>query len=511
MNEHLKDTKKVLDGILDSCKTVEEYTAAFDKYLRQLSQLVSCDDAGNVIVTEQLDRAIMIYNTILCHLDVLDNDTVTIKGCHRQALNDFCRSLRTIQTEKVPLVDLTKSIIVPGKKTSNRIQIGGIRKITPYSTRVGIINPYFFDSETVRCAVVGACANCAPASQIAIDAGTLVNLGRRFAGFKFRQMEPGLEEVDFIEMVDTLIDTCFRVYGTTTTQTLMTNIAKNLLLAKPNSKVEIFEHLNKHGIDTDADELIDCLDIFANTTNCDGMKYGLSLFYPWAVGLSVAWVHEINELADTKNFRIGFVDMGALTSDSYEVGKHVLVPSGTCSFLVAENYNEAARIQESGGTFAVSYVWQGAHIDGQGQRSAATFTLDEVIDGKYFDEGGYYTMKAVIKTLNITPKIAEYYNVSSSAKILDASLVNDDSVFVVNIRKEQAKNQLSVWGETLSQQEAEEILPYLDFLPGQEQDDTQDTILCKMSSDPISSVASAVASTNKPCVIVKLKEKWTGY
>jgi hypothetical protein len=57
----------------------------------------------------------------------------------------------------------------------------------------------------------------------------------------------------------------------------------------------------------------------------------------------------------------------------------------------------------------------------------------------------------------------------------------------------------------------ESILPFLDFLPGQEQDKQQDFILCRVSAESNNAVTNAILSkTNKKCLLIKTKDVWCG-
>jgi hypothetical protein len=453
--------------------------------------------------------AMNIFNTLLCHLDncVNSKDDIAFKTAHLKVARDVCRDARANASYE-DFVAASQQIVSDFQSCARTM--GGIQRVIPCGTGYGIVTSQLSPADAVS-AAIAACVYSAPQDNKVIDAGALVDLGRKFTT-KLNKDLPGLEEADFFRIVDTLIDRCFDVYGAEQTQSLINRIVDDFIKAL--TPTEVTQH-NEYVTEVFPNAPTDVLKI----TNIVGQrfKHGLSLCYRQARQLSLSWIKVLHyyHFAAGFSFKIGLVDVSCLLNDGYYLGKHSLVSHVSSSYIIMGDYDATGAAQKASGEFAIPYLWEKKHVKSgvtdirvitSGVTDIRVITIDNILCDPLFEDTGHYTLKPISQRISGAPQRVPYYYINAITSTNQAC-EKDGDLFVVCL-KSGSNTQAAVWGQPLSSAEAEKVLPYLDFLPGQEQDTKQDTILCKTVTNPVGSIANALLATQTPYLIVRLQEQW---
>lgn len=442
------------------------------------------------------DIAMAIYNSLLCHIDLF-SDRVDFKNTHKSIASKACAKARKAQGQSSKLVDIVKQHITI---RSDMSRVYGVNKIVPYADNCGVITPYF-DVNEIPEAVIFGCTHLAIGNQTSLDAGILLNLGLRFAGARFEPTLPGASQEEFNNVIDVLIEACNNVYGFQSTRELLVDIVKATLEDCTQNEINLTV---KYSIPDLAGASVEEL---INRVLSDDGGYNLGLLYPIAGKLVQAWIRVINNSCNetVKAFRIGLVSLEQLFSSKDGQNKHTVISSLTKSFLAAENTVAQAKVEGSAGKFAVPYLWD-CSFKGKGGASNFTFTLDNVIEDSPFCVPGDYKIEFSTKRQTSFPEVSSYYQCDKDTNNKLPNWANINDVFAVVFQTD--KPSISTWGDILTKSDASTILPYLDFLPGQEQDSETNIILCKINDSPIGAVKNALESKQAAHVFIKLKSSW---
>lgn len=494
--------KTVLQWTQETVAYINKHRDASD-YENELRQ------AFNDLVTHSSELAMLagmsakavamnIFNTILCHLDTCNNskEALALKTAHLKVMRSVCKDARANASYE-DFVTTSQQIVSDFNSCARTI--GGVQRVIPCGTGYGIVTSELSTADAIG-AAIAACVYAVPQDKRVIDAGALVDLGKRFTT-KLNKDLPGLEEADFFRIVDTLIDRCFDVYGAEQTQSLINRIVDHFIQAL--SPVEVTQH----------DEYVK--EVFPNAptdvlkiTNIVGQrfKHGLALCYRQARQLSLSWIKVLHYYPDfATGFKIGLVDVSCLLNDGYYLGKHSLVSHVSSSYIIMGDYDATGAAQKASGEFAIPYLWEKKHTK-SGATDIRVITIDNILCDPLFEDTGHYTLKPISQRISGAPQRVPYYYINAITST-NQVCEKDGDLFVVCL-KSGTNTHAAVWGQPLSSAEAEKVLPYLDFLPGQEQDTKQDTILCKTVTNPVGSIANALLATQTPYLIVRLQEQW---
>jgi len=479
----LGENQSLIKELYSKGASAPEAEEVFAKYLQELAQS-----------TPTQDDAIMLYNTLLCHLDTVPAGyALALKGAFRRVLLAFCKEGRMAlqQDLKTKLRDA-----IATRWSSDACTIKGISCLVPHTLYCGVIRPYF-EPHQVHHALISALTNSVPATQASVDAGVLVNWGLMFENPDVLDItKPGLSEADFIQIVNDLIDICEEYYGIENTQSLINTIVGGLVVQVKSENHPLISYIRARVRNFPIAELPKIL----SATHMQGaFKHGLSLLFPMANKLVPAWIYAVNDLCKTKPYglRIGFVDVTT-------VGAQAITPSKSFAVMTNESFQHSSAVRNAAGRFGVPYMWHAVCATAS-QSHSFNFTLEDIVAGRHFDTEGVYTIEPVAQKTGKIPQQSVYYNLTGDSS---GANVTEKQMFAVLIQPTVPVAISPVWGTPLSKEEAETVLPYLDFVPGQEQVTLQDHILCYTQKQPLRAVANAIAALQKPCIIVKLADKW---
>lgn len=487
------------------------------------------------------DDAIMAFNAVLVGLDDAKDKLShnNIIGRHSQILRSFCaKQRRDAQAGLTEVDSLAEEHITSANKDA--LKIAGIRKTIRITKNTGILTPYLKDKEPEYATMAG-CSWAAISTWQVIDAGFFCSYGNKFdmqktltiIDIQTADNEAGLSFSEFKLMCKILIERCIAEYGEEATVELIRRIATATIEKLPAKsgeqgieKIKVFASQRlKTNINVSYNDVMKllpyvliCPDNFLGGCKCPSgslIQYGLELLYPVAPLLSQEWVSAINKQV-SGDFRIGLVDNHALYHALYDCSHNIqtrLLPSASCSYLIGCDHSISEKIAQSSNSsfLASAYTWE---CSDTGSRNKIYFDLDELLNkNKIFPDKGSFVLKPQAIVPNNKPKIAPYYLMSentdtSSLGSLDAKNI----IAIIDVdawTSDLKKKELPVWGAALSSAEAQQILPYLDFIPGQEQDARQDIILCKVSPTHTNTVASALfAQKHKKFAFVKTQDTW---
>lgn len=481
------------------------------------------------------DDAILAYNVALSSLEgVSSKDHYNnIIARHSRVLRNYCNKQRdTSLLTPSEITRLTHEHLV-SKQPLDAIKIAGVRKTIRISANVGILTPTLSGKEPEYAAAAG-CSWSAISSWQVIDAGFMCTYGRKFDTQKTLSIidmqaahKPGgITPAEFQSICKNMVDCCIQRYGLTTTQNLVTKAVSTTLdkiTAKAGEQgfLKIKEFAKEFNLNIPANNDLSKLlpFILISPNNVFGpvcpqganIEYGLTLLYPVAPLFSREWITAVNDIVSGE-FRIGFVDNHALHYAQYDCSHGIqtrLFPYASCSFLIGSDQGLSETIAASSKSkiLPIAYQWDAVDTN---SRLKLGFSLDDLMLQKVFPVTGTFVLKPRAVSLNNQPRLAHYGEATSDIKAVgfpDGVNVND--IIVVINHDSSGQDKAPVWGIPL--ENIESILPFLDFLPGQEQDKQQDFILCRVSAESNNAVTNAILSkTNKKCLLIKTKDVWCG-
>jgi len=521
--------------IVDTVSIMQTATSyAENANFKKVEELFNTFIAELLLQHQDPDHVIMIYNAALAALDSTKDKTThdNIIARHARVLRNFCATHRNeVHMQPDEINDLAKTHLTSTPNFAS-VKLAGIRKTIRTTQNLGIISPYLVDQEPER-AIVAGCAWAAISPRQVIDAGFICLYGNKFDVQRTMSIididtynDPsGLTLDEFQIFIRILIEKCIEQYETATASQLIRYIAINTInkimavsgqagLDKIINFAKKYLNLNLATL-SNVQELLPFVlmsktNLFAQANKIPQnacIHYGLELLYPIAPLLSQEWVSEVNKLIED-DFRLGFVDNNALYHAKYNgYNQHTrFLPYVSCSFLVSADQESSDKIAAASNSklLSTAYVWQGSDTQ---SRYKIEFNIDDLLIKKVFPEKGTFVIKPKATHMCDQPHISSTYHVVENNTAADAlPAMPNDIVFIVNTRT--AEN-VSVWGTSLTNSQAQAILPYLDFVPGQEQDSSQDIIVCKVDAEPNNNVSNALLSNrHNKFVFIKSKDRW---
>lgn len=530
----IKDLVPVKDDIIKAAQKTD--LAAVETIFKQLLDSLLAENSNS-------DDAVMIYNAVLCLLDEIKDKAVfdNVLGRHSRVLRAVCSEARANISMSTAEIRILVNKYTAQQPDFPCIQIAGVRKTLRVTGNMGVVTPYLEGKDPEYAIMAGT--TWAPInSQQLMSGGFVFSLPKTFDCAKTLSISKidkndldgnGLTPAEFNLLCDLLIEQCTKIYGQETT--------KKLIIAAVTKTIEkIPSKVGEHGFQKIRDYAQTICNLSMNisaqhdsqhwlkwllasngliTITKDAVKlpqqsqiqYGIELLYPILPLFSKEWINAVNDpTIVSSNFRLGFVIHSMLYNAIYDHSNGVkmrLLAYPSCSFAIGADQDAAARIAalSDSKNLASTYMLNASNAS---TRDKLVFSLDDLINKKVFPETGVFIVSSAMQQIANTPTIMPSYKISKDIPNEATSLNGFQENDIIAIIPAQNSDSVSVWGMPIEKQDAESILPYLDFIPGQEQDDLCTVLLCKVVAKPTEIVKKALIASASKCVFVKTQEKW---
>jgi len=500
------------------------------------------------LISENTDeeQAIMIYNALLCLIDGIAQKPAhdNLSAQHVRVLRDFCREKRKNILE-ADLSELEIKAILEQHATQNpnfnAVQIAGIRKNIRITRNTGIVSPYLVEREPEYAVMAGVTWSPINPSHL-LDAGFLFAPGEKFDCHKTfsikdiklaKDVNKGLIPEEYSIICRLLIEQCLQVYGKSLTKTILESAVKSTIAKIPAKAGELgFQKIKDYaqlmGININIpDENVEewakwllatssksAMPRIGNSVNIDktNIDYGIELLYPLVPLFSKEWTNIVNNpKIVSSGFRLSFVATTLLHYGGYECGigiKMRVLSYSSCSFIIGADQDYMTRIAETSvaKNLCVPYVSQMSCVS---SNTSVEFSLDDLLTKKIFPDNGVFVVTPKIFPITNIPQQTTPYPLSSNVTVAKTNKFEENDVFAIVPFGMNITEQCPVWGTPVDRDDVYAILPFLDFLPGQEQDASQTTIMCRLITEEIGTVKKAIESTpTKRFLFIKTKDKW---
>lgn len=489
--------------------------------------------------------AVMFFNTVLCHIDGLKDKTAydNVISRHSRVVRSFCATTRKGINMEADGISKIAAEHITDKPQFDALRLLGVRKTLRVTKNLGVLSPYLVDEEPVYATIAGG-TWAAISTQQVLDAGFLYSYGNKFdilRSFSLMKLDktihtsPGITPEEFGHVCRVVIARCIDVYGSKATQKLVETALTRTLSQIPGKvgekgleKVKEYANqfcninLNVKTDDSNNDEWLACLlssrdGVFTGGTSIPKnatINFGMELLYPVAPLFSKEWINAVNDPKLVPGgFRIGFVDNTLLYHAYYDCSNGVkvrLLPYPACSFAIGNDQTGTEKISETSLSkiLCSSYTWTLADVD---SRTKYDFNLDEVLSGDYtLPKSGSYTLVPRMIPLSDAPSLGSGVKIEDydEEEAIPSGIAPKDVIAVIRAKKQE---DIPSWGTPLDKRTTDEIIKFLDFLPGQEYDDSQDVTMCVVSDKPVGSVGNAILSNKAyKYLLVKTNRPW-GY
>lgn len=515
----LNDMIPVAQQIVQEVGQIEQIDKILSNFLEALLQQYG-----------HTNKAINYYNALQNLFDNITDKTQyeSVLAQHSRVLRAFCHNLRVniVMNED----EIARIIREHFQLTSDSaVKLIGIRKSIRITANMGLITPWLAEDEP-EAAAVSMCSWAATSPNMIIDNGFLVAYGNKFDTLnKGCLTKMNVEAVndpssltpgEFALICRHLLDFLLELHGQDKALVFLEYVFKNALhsYAKKTADND-FRLLRDYGEKfcginikaTNRDQWVTCaLSTKSGIFTSDKIPakalitYGMELLFPIAPILSKEWMNAVDSNIIPFKCKLGWVDNVMLYHAHYECSRGVkvrLLPTVTCTFVAGNDAGNSAKIMASSqsGLLGSGYTWKACDTS---NNNIVQFTTDDLLAKQIFVRGKTYVISPDFINVSEFPDTAMPYvlNPRGSESKMPNIKVNDLVMIAAS------SQPIPVWGRALTELEAEQILPWLEFLPGQEKEVANDNRLyCRVTDQPINTVAKAVMSKNNyECVLVHI-------
>lgn len=515
----LNDMIPVAQQIIKEVGQIEQIDKILSNFLEALLQQYG-----------HTNKAINYYNAIQNLFDNIADKTQyeSILAQHSRVLRAFCHNLRV---NVVMSEDEIARVVQEHFQLSsdNAVKLIGIRKSIRITPNMGIITPWLLEDEP-ESAAISMCSWAATSPNMIIDNGFLVAYGNKFDTLKKGCLlktdaaavnDPAsLTPSEFALISRYLLDFLLQLHGHDKALAFLEHVFKNALnsYAKKTGDND-FRLLREYGEKfcginikaTNRDQWVTCaLSTKSGIFTPDKIPskalitYGMELLFPIAPILSKEWMNAVDSNVIPFKCKLGYVDNVMLYHAHYECSRGVkvrLLPTVTCTFIAGNDANNSAKIMASSqsGILGSGYTWKAGDTS---NNNVIQLTTDDLLAKQIFARGKTYVISPDFINVSEFPDTAVPYILNSqNLNNEKPNIKTDELIMIVS-----TSQPIPIWGRALTAPEAEQILSWLEFLPGQEKEvASNDRLYCRVTEQPANTVAKAILSKNNcECVLVHI-------